>query len=130
VFHFVDDLRSFPAHDFHSMLVCQIIAPLYRVKSMFFPGIVPAIGIVGKRRVDAALCRDGVRTDRMDLGYNCHIIFFAEPYGRSESRETSTDNENVMRKHYYDMIAYIYRRNAEMIAAAQFDSQNNCFSFL
>ena len=89
------------------MLVCQIIAPLYRVKGMFFPGIVPAIGIVGKRRVNATLCRDGVRTDRMDLGYNCHIIFFAESDGRSEPRETSTDNENIMRKHCYDMMAYI-----------------------
>src|SRR3989338_3959884 len=55
MFHLVDYLRGFAAHDLDRILVSQIIGALDRIESMFFYRIVFSARRIPQRRIDAAL---------------------------------------------------------------------------
>ena len=104
VLHLIDDRRGLAAHDLRGILIGQIIAPLDRVEGVLLPGVVPAVGVVGERRVDAALGGDGVGTGRVDLGDKPHIETVAKPDGSPKTRETAADNENIVLNHSYEAL--------------------------
>ncbi len=102
VLHLVDDRRRLLAHDLRGILVGQIIASLDRVEGVLFPGVVPAVGVVGEGRVDAALGGDGMGAGRIDLGNESHVELVAETDSRPKPRQTAADDEDIVLKHYAD----------------------------
>ena len=97
--HLIDDSDRLFAHDLHGVLIGQVIAPFDGVEGVFFPGIVPAVGIVGQGRVEASLRGDGMGSGRVDLGDQPHVEPVAQADGRPESRQTAADNQNIVLKH-------------------------------
>ena len=102
VLHLVDDRGRLLAHDLRGVLVGQIIASLDRVEGVLLPGIVPAVGVVGQGRVDAALRGDGMGAGRVDLGDQSHVEPVAQTDSRPKPRQTAADDEDIVLNHYAD----------------------------
>ena len=102
VLHLVDDRRRLLAHDLRGVLIGQVIAPLDRVEGVLLPGVVAAVGVVGQRRVDAALGGDGMGAGRIDLGNESHVEPVAQTDSRPKPRQTAADDEDIVLNHYAD----------------------------
>jgi hypothetical protein len=71
---------------------------------MLFPRVVPAVGIVGKRGIDAALGGDRMGPYGMDLGKKGYIVFLAKTDGCPQTCKASSDYEHIVRDRHHETI--------------------------
>jgi hypothetical protein len=65
--HFNNALAGVLYHFDNSRLIRKVVTPFHRIKGMFFPGIVPAPGVVSQGRVNPPLGGYGVGPKGMNL---------------------------------------------------------------
>ncbi len=74
---------------------------------MLFPGIVSTVRIIPKGCIDAALGRDGMGADGVDLGKERNVIFFAKPHSGAQSCKPAPDYDDIMFTRYHTVIKYM-----------------------
>ena len=94
VLQFIDSLRCLAGEVFHRVGVAQPVRALHRVVHVPLPVVRPH---VRQRRGDAALCRDGVRPGREDLGdAGSAQPLLGHAKGRAKARAAGTHDDAVV----------------------------------
>ena len=97
VVHLEDDARSVAGHLDGGVLVGQVVAALDGVEGVLLGRVVVAVGVVGERRVDAALRGAGVTAAGVDLAEDRHVqAGRLGLHGGAEPREPAADHDELM----------------------------------
>ena len=97
--HLIDDVDRFFAHDLDRVLVCEVIAPLYRVEGVLFPRVVFAVRIVCEGCVDAPLGRYGMGPYGVYFGYEGYVVLVAKADCCAQSGQATPDDNDIMLDH-------------------------------
>ena len=105
MFHLVDDVRSVSGHLDGGVLVCQVVGALDGVEGVLCRRVVGAVGIVGQRRVDAALRGPRVAAAGVHLREHRHVdALLLGLDGGAQAGQAAAHDDELMVDHLSPLI--------------------------